>query len=369
MDWNLKTPLWGFTEFEQEPNSNTGPGSGSSSLGGHGSKGDFSVDLKLGHVVNRVGNESVDNLQVPSVLRMASGSSKKARAVINGIQAATCLVDGCQADLSNCREYHRRHKVCERHSKTPEVEINGRKRRFCQQCSRVSSLFSFDITGSHNIGFLGIQGPGFHSLEEFDEGKRSCRKRLDGHNRTGLFPFSCSEVYPTTTLTNPMWPGVVKTKQDSKLYEQHLLDKQNAYPGSSSNSYGAEGKQFNFLQTVPEASACQPFHKTVAASSESCFSTQVSSNCALSLLSSPPPPLQPPEISFKNHMLPLPPPSSIPLAHSINSRLHTNNLSSMDSLLVPDSGDTGVHCQGMFHMGRDSSSENDVSQTLPFCWE
>lgn len=23
----------------------------------------------------------------------------------------------------------------------------------------------------------------FHSLEEFDEGKRSCRKRLDGHNR------------------------------------------------------------------------------------------------------------------------------------------------------------------------------------------
>ncbi|XP_058226413.1 squamosa promoter-binding-like protein 13A [Rhododendron vialii] len=367
MDWNLKTPLWGFTEFEQEPNSNTGPGSGSSSLGGHGSKGNFSVDLKLGHVVNRVGNESVDNLQVPSVPRMASGSSKKARAVINGIQAATCLVDGCQADLSNCREYHRRHKVCERHSKTPEVEINGRKRRFCQQCSR------------------------FHSLEEFDEGKRSCRKRLDGHNRrrrkpqpeplaragsflsnfqgTGLFPFSCSEVYPTTTLTNPMWPGVVKTKQDSKLYDQHLLDKQNAYPGSSSNSYGAEGKQFNFLQTVPEASACQPFHKTVAASSESCFSTQVSSNCALSLLSSPPPPLQPPEINFKNHMLPLPPPSSIPLAHSINSRLHTNNLGSMNSLLVPDSSDTGVHCQGMFHMGRDSSSENDVSQTLPFCWE
>lgn len=136
MDWNLKTPLWGFTEFERGPNSNTGPVSGSSSLGGHGSKGDFSVDLKLGHVVNRVGNESVDNLQVPSVPGMASGSSKKARAVNNGIQAATCIVDGCQADLSNCREYHRRHKVCERHSKTPEVEIRGHKQRFCQQCSR-----------------------------------------------------------------------------------------------------------------------------------------------------------------------------------------------------------------------------------------
>ncbi|KAI8529785.1 hypothetical protein RHMOL_Rhmol11G0000400 [Rhododendron molle] len=47
----------------------------------------------------------------------------------------------------------------------------------------VSYLFSFDITGSHNIGFLGIQGPGFNSLEEFNDGKRSCRKRLDGHNR------------------------------------------------------------------------------------------------------------------------------------------------------------------------------------------
>ncbi|KAF7134324.1 hypothetical protein RHSIM_Rhsim08G0147200 [Rhododendron simsii] len=39
----------------------------------------------------------------------------------------------------------------------------------------VSYLFSFDITGSHNIGFLGIQGPGFHLLEEFNDD----RKRLD----------------------------------------------------------------------------------------------------------------------------------------------------------------------------------------------
>lgn len=368
MDWNLKAPSWGFTEFEQELNSKPGPISGSSNCGGQGNKGDFSVDLKLGHVVNRVGNESVDNLQVPSVPKMASGSSKRARAVSNGIQTASCLVDGCQADLSGCREYHRRHKVCERHSKTPEVEIRGHKQRFCQQCSR------------------------FHSLEEFDEGKRSCRKRLDGHNRrrrkpqpepfpragnflskyqgTGLFPLSGSEVYPTTALSNPLWPRVVKTKQDHKLYDQHLLDKQNPYPGSSSNSYIAEGKPFNFLQTVPEASPHQPFHKTIAASSESCFSTQgLSSNCALSLLSSAPPPLQPSEISFKSHMLQLPPSSSIPLAHPLGPRLRSNNVESMDSLLVPDSSDTGVHCQGMFHIGHDSSSENEASQTLPFCWE
>uniref|UniRef100_A0A453L8E0 SBP-type domain-containing protein n=1 Tax=Aegilops tauschii subsp. strangulata TaxID=200361 RepID=A0A453L8E0_AEGTS len=71
----------------------------------------------------------------------------------------SCAVDGCKADLSKCRDYHRRHKVCEAHSKTPLVVVAGREMRFCQQCSR------------------------FHLLAEFDEAKRSCRKRLDGHNR------------------------------------------------------------------------------------------------------------------------------------------------------------------------------------------
>jgi hypothetical protein len=45
-------------------------------------------------------------------------------------------VEGCKADLSKCRDYHRRHKVCEAHSKTPVVVVAGREMRFCQQCSR-----------------------------------------------------------------------------------------------------------------------------------------------------------------------------------------------------------------------------------------
>jgi len=130
MDWNLKAASRGFKEFEQEPNSNIGPISRSSSFGGHGNKGDFSVDSKLDHV--DFGNESVDNLPP----KMASGSPKRARVVSIEIQAASCQVDGCQADLSGCKPYHRRHKVCERHSKTLEVEIGGHKQRFCQQCSR-----------------------------------------------------------------------------------------------------------------------------------------------------------------------------------------------------------------------------------------
>ncbi|KAG6398708.1 hypothetical protein SASPL_140176 [Salvia splendens] len=89
----------------------------------------------------------------------ASASSCKRAKAPQTVVAAQCLVDGCDADLRLCRDYHRRHKVCEAHSKTPKVTIAGREQRFCQQCSR------------------------FHSLVEFDEGKRSCRKRLDGHNR------------------------------------------------------------------------------------------------------------------------------------------------------------------------------------------
>ncbi|PWA80696.1 Squamosa promoter-binding protein [Artemisia annua] len=52
----------------------------------------------------------------------------------------------------------KRHKVCEVHAKAPIVVTNGCQQRFCQQCSR------------------------FHDLSEFDDAKRSCRRRLAGHN-------------------------------------------------------------------------------------------------------------------------------------------------------------------------------------------
>ncbi|MCL7048070.1 hypothetical protein MKW94_030960 [Papaver nudicaule] len=72
---------------------------------------------------------------------------------------AVCQVEGCGADLSKAKPYHRRHKVCEVHSKTSQSLVGNVMQRFCQQCSR------------------------FHLLEEFDEGKRSCRRRLAGHNK------------------------------------------------------------------------------------------------------------------------------------------------------------------------------------------
>lgn len=70
-----------------------------------------------------------------------------------------CQAEGCNADLTHAKHYHRRHKVCEFHSKAATVIAAGLTQRFCQQCSR------------------------FHVLSEFDNGKRSCRKRLADHNR------------------------------------------------------------------------------------------------------------------------------------------------------------------------------------------
>ncbi|KAK9089217.1 hypothetical protein Scep_028299 [Stephania cephalantha] len=69
----------------------------------------------------------------------------------------------CSADLNDAKRYYRRHKVCEHHSKAPAVVVAGLRQRFCQQCSRSGNRW-------------------FHELLEFDEAKRSCRRRLAGHN-------------------------------------------------------------------------------------------------------------------------------------------------------------------------------------------
>ncbi|KZV43492.1 Squamosa promoter-binding-like protein 10 [Dorcoceras hygrometricum] len=72
--------------------------------------------------------------------------------------APRCQVEGCGTVLASAKDYHRRHKVCEKHAKAPKVVVLGIEQRFCQQCSR------------------------FHNVEQFDESKRSCRRRLAGHN-------------------------------------------------------------------------------------------------------------------------------------------------------------------------------------------
>ncbi|XP_042450612.1 squamosa promoter-binding-like protein 14 [Zingiber officinale] len=84
-------------------------------------------------------------------------ATRKGKAVAQP-QPPRCQVEGCNADLTGAKTYYCRHKVCGMHSKAPKVVVAGLEQRFCQQCSR------------------------FHQLSEFDQGKRSCRRRLAGHN-------------------------------------------------------------------------------------------------------------------------------------------------------------------------------------------
>lgn len=86
-------------------------------------------------------------------------NGKKIRVQGGGSSGPACQVEGCGADLTAAKDYHRRHKVCEMHAKATTAVVGNTVQRFCQQCSR------------------------FHLLQEFDEGKRSCRRRLAGHNK------------------------------------------------------------------------------------------------------------------------------------------------------------------------------------------
>jgi hypothetical protein len=54
-----------------------------------------------------------------------------------------CQAEGCKADLSAAKHYHRRHKVCEYHAKAATVAASGKQQRFCQQCSRYVRLSAF----------------------------------------------------------------------------------------------------------------------------------------------------------------------------------------------------------------------------------
>lgn len=116
-------------------------------------------DLCTGDFQARIGLNLGGRTYFSSEDNIVNRLYKRPRAISPGSQVPRCQAEGCKADLSTAKHYHRRHKVCELHSKAATVVSGGLTQRFCQQCSR------------------------FHVLSEFDEGKRSCRKRLADHNR------------------------------------------------------------------------------------------------------------------------------------------------------------------------------------------
>ncbi|XWS63872.1 hypothetical protein CRYUN_Cryun06bG0138900 [Craigia yunnanensis] len=98
------------------------------------------------------------NLSYSPTPGLSPTPGKRSKPNCQSTHVPRCQVKGCNLDLSSAKDYHRKHRVCENHSKSPKVIVGGLERRFCQQCSR------------------------FHALLEFDEKKRSCRRRLSDHN-------------------------------------------------------------------------------------------------------------------------------------------------------------------------------------------
>ncbi|KAI4383318.1 hypothetical protein MLD38_009170 [Melastoma candidum] len=104
--------------------------------------------------------EATDSLGLDQGGRDRGGDVLEGRSlgVLRKGYSGCCQVESCRVDLRNAKQYHRRHRVCENHAKAQVVLVSGIRQRFCQQCSR------------------------FHDVSEFDESKRSCRKRLAMHN-------------------------------------------------------------------------------------------------------------------------------------------------------------------------------------------
>lgn len=133
---------------------------------------------------------------------------EKAAAATATAAVARCQVEGCHLALAGAKEYHRRHKVCEAHSKAPRVVVHGAEQRFCQQCSRsvnfcphqeqhplsfracvvylIRTCSAHGVTVYMIVRSMRVAGCvckcRFHAMSEFDDAKRSCRRRLAGHN-------------------------------------------------------------------------------------------------------------------------------------------------------------------------------------------
>ncbi|CAH9071808.1 unnamed protein product [Cuscuta epithymum] len=102
-----------------------------------------------------------EQLEEEELAALGSAGKKKARtsrAPAAGLHTALCQVPDCEADISELKGYHKRHRVCLDCANAISVVLDGENKRYCQQCGK------------------------FHVLLDFDEGKRSCRRKLERHN-------------------------------------------------------------------------------------------------------------------------------------------------------------------------------------------
>ncbi|CAL9162795.1 unnamed protein product [Musa hybrid cultivar] len=340
MDWHLKIPPWNPEELGRDAELSVGSAAVGSNSGCFG-------------LPDKSNDQAAASTTTTTAAASPSGPTKRARERARSpANGASCSVDGCTADLSKCREYHRRHKVCEAHSKTPVVVVRGQEQRFCQQCSR------------------------FHLLQEFDEVKRSCRRRLDGHNkrRRKSQPDSTNSgrlfsdrqggvstyplVYPTTAAESN-WAGDV-TRTEKRTPPQ-LISHHNF---SISYSFGGERKQLHIIQdgetgnkaTQSQLNLCAVTPYDGRSSGSRMF------DCALSLLSS-----ATSDVNL-SHMVPLS--DTISMVQYGGFMQHTLSQAESD-VRTPTGCSMGknaeINCHSKFQVeGEDCLDGN--SQSLPSYW-
>eukprot|EP00249_Psilotum_nudum_P009124 c21724_g3_i1 orf=958-1857(+) len=101
-----------------------------------GGPGDSLICLELG---KQAYPKNATGYGVATVVT-ASTSARRPRTAASGVQIPRCQVEGCKTDLTCVKDYHRRHKVCEEHSKAAKAIVASQEQRFCQQCSRFHVL-------------------------------------------------------------------------------------------------------------------------------------------------------------------------------------------------------------------------------------
>ncbi|XP_051148564.1 squamosa promoter-binding-like protein 6 [Andrographis paniculata] len=198
---------------------------------------DFQFDstIALNPLMKFTSSINDDKLSAPMEIR-----SRSPRTATN-LQIPTCQVHGCSKDLSSSKDYYRRHKVCDVHSKTAVVVVNSIHQRFCQQCSR------------------------FHVLSDFDDGKRSCRRRLAGHNQRRRKPqfnpylgstyFAMNEAKASLLLSGLLPGDIFGLKCDNrpekrlKLEDEQSLTSQFSGPAPATD-YCPNSKLSSWNQTT-----------------------------------------------------------------------------------------------------------------------
>lgn len=205
---------------------------------------DQSIGLKLGkrtYFENGFANKSNAKTSLPNGVPPALTVKKVKLSHSSSTTIQRCQVEGCNLDLSSAKEYHRKHRVCENHSKSLNVVVAGLDRRFCQQCSR------------------------FHGLPEFDGKKRSCRRRLSDHNARRRKPQQETIQFNSTSLSSSsFYDG---PQQLSFVYNVPLVQTKPAVWETSQHSVKAEKPtiiEFSNAATMPTKLAFKPSKVTTA---------------------------------------------------------------------------------------------------------